>query len=245
MMMRHIRTGLLVGGFLAAPSLFAGQTTASEVLDRMIERLGGEAYLAAGNVRASGRFFQFQRGALTGGDVFVDYIRLPDAERTEFGRDGEIIRINNGDRGWNVTEEGVEEQIPEQVAVFTEEFQLGVNYVLHYLVDNPETTLQYVGRDMLDFSRVDVLELRTADRTRINLYVERETGLLVKKTVRKIDNPTVYEEVYSNYHDIDGVYTPLLVVRFEDGQKTMEIRYQEVSYDDELPDQLFAEPSQR
>jgi hypothetical protein len=120
-----------------------------------------------------------------------------------------------------------------------------VNYVLHYLVDNPETTLQYIGRDMLDFSRVDVLEVRTADRTRINLFVERDTGILVKKTVRKIDNPTVYEEVYSNYHDIDGVYTPLLVVRYENGQKTMEIRYQEVSYDDKLADQLFAEPSRR
>jgi hypothetical protein len=235
----------MVGGLLAAPSLFAGQTTASELLDRAIERLGGEAYLAAREIRASGRFFQFQRGALVGGDVFVDYIRLPDAERTEFGKDAEIIRINRGDRGWNVTEEGVEEQLPAQVEVFTEEFQLGVNYVLHYLVDNPETTLQYIGRDMLDFSRVDVLEVRTADRTRINLFVERDTGILVKKTVRKIDNPTVYEEVYSNYHDIDGVYTPLLVVRYENGQKTMEIRYQEVSYDDKLPDQLFAEPSWR
>jgi hypothetical protein len=135
--------------------------------------------------------------------------------------------------------------LPEQVEVFTEEFQVGLTYVLRHVAVDPDTTLQYLGRDMMDFKRVDILELRTPDRTRINLYVERDTGVPVKKTVRRIDDPTLYEEVYSNYHVIEGVYTPLLIVRYEDGEKTMEIRYQEVSYSNNFPDRLFTEPASR
>lgn len=245
MIMRLLASGLLLCGLLASPGAARAQTTASEVLARVIERFGGEKYLAVEDIRASGRFFQFQRGALVGGEVFVDYIRLPDAERTEFGKDADIVRINNAGVGWNVTEDAVEEQLPEQIAVFTEEFQVGLTYILRYVVPDADTTLQYLGRDMLDFKRVDILEMRTPDRTRINLYVERDTGVVVRKTVRRIDDPTVYEEMYSNYHVIDGVYTPLLLLRYENGQKTMEIRYQEVSYNNNFPDRLFGEPAPR
>ena len=61
----------------------------------------------------------------------------------------------------------------------------------------------------------------------------------MKKTVRRLDSPAVHEEVYSNYHEIQGVLTPLLINRYTDGLKTMEIRFEEVTYNSGLGDEFF------
>lgn len=231
---------LLVAGVGITPS-FAQNTDPQEILDRAIARLGGEAFLAVTDMVAVGRFYQFQRGELSGGDEFRDLLKFPDRERTEFGKDGEVIRINNGDRGWNVNteEKSVEEQIPEQITLFREELKVTLDYLLRVVLPSSEATLQYVGRDMIDFSRVDVLEIRDEDRTRISLYIDRSDGLILKKSVRRLSNPQVFDEVYSNYHEIDGVLTPLLVTRYTDGVKSMEIRYDSVAYNSGLEDALF------
>jgi hypothetical protein len=120
-----------------------------------------------------------------------------------------------------------------------------LDYVLRFAVNEPETTLQYLGRDMIDFKRVDILELRDDDRTRITLYIDRSTGLPVKKSVRRLNNPALEEELYSNYHEIQGVVTPLLIHRYTDGQKTMEIRFESVSYNNAFADTLFLAPARR
>jgi hypothetical protein len=224
---------------LAAPLAASPQGEAGEVLDRAIETLGGEVWLGVEDVYAKGRYYQFQRGQLAGADVFEDYVKFPDKERTEFGEDGERVRINNGDRGWNVTDGNVEAQIPEQVTAFREEFEVSLDYLLRNVLSGSEISLQYVGRDTIGFSRVDVLELRDEDRTRIGLYIDRSSGRILQKTVRRLSSPQVHEEIYSNYHEIDGVLTPLLVTRYTDGVKTMEIRFETVRYNRGMDDGLF------
>jgi len=231
--------------FSVWPTSISAQTDARGVLDNAIETLGGDAYLNVIDVRFSGRFFQFQRGEIVGTVSFVDYLQFPDKERTEFGDDGEIVRINNGVQGWNVNDDEVTEQIPEQIDLFWEEFKVGLDHLLRIGVNEETTTLQYLGREMIDFKRADILEIRDDDRTRITLYIDRETGLLLKKTVRRLDDPAIHEEVYSNYHEIENVLTPLLIHRYTDGLKTMEIRFEEVTYNNGLSDSIFVEPTRR
>jgi outer membrane lipoprotein-sorting protein len=223
---------------LSTPAL--AQSNAREILDKAIQKLGGAAYREVKDIEAHGRFFQFQRGQMVGGEFYTDYLKFPDKERTEFGKKGKTVRINNGDKGWNVQDKEVEAQIEDQVEVFWEEFKVSLDYILRIVVDEEETTVQFVGREMLDFKRVDILELRNEDRTRINLYIERDSGLLVKKTVRRLDDPSVHEEIYSNYHLIQDVLTPLLITRYTDGAKTMELRMSEVIYNTGVSDLLFS-----
>ena len=235
-----VRAGVIVFLLtLALPVTSFGQIDPAEIFDEMIGKLGGDAYLGVSDVDAVGRYYQFQRGQLAGADVFRDYLKFPDKQRTEFGRDQELVRINNGNQGWNIIEDDVEIQIPEQVGLFWEEYKVSLDHILRVIVPASDATLQFVGRDMVDFTRVDILEIRDEDRTRISLYVDRSTRLLIKKTVRRIDDPQVHEEVYSNYHELDGVLTPLLVSRYTDGVKTMEIRFETVSYNTGLSDDLF------
>lgn len=240
MLLRTTRLGIapfLIVHLAAVASI--AQTDPQVILDGMVEELGGDAYRSVTDVVADGRYYEFQRGVLTGIDVFRDYLKFPDKERTEFGEKEKLIRINNGDRGWNITDDVIEPQIPEQINLFWQEYKVSLDHLLRVVLPESAATLQFIGRDMVDFNRVDILEIRDEDRTRINLYVDRNNRLLVKKSVRRLDDPQVHEEVYSNYHELDGVLTPLLVSRYTDGVKTMEIHFETVRYNTGLSDDLF------
>lgn len=231
---------LLVGILCLLMSTEAlAQIDPQDILNKALQNLGGATYTDVVDIEAHGRFFQFQRGELVGGDHFSDYIKFPNKERIEFGKDRKSAQINNGEEGWNINDKEVQEQIREQIDVFWEEFKVSLDYLMRFVVGSPNTTLQYVGREMLDFRRVDVLELRDEDRTRINLFIDRESGLILKKTMRRLDDPTIHEEVYSNYHEIDNVLTPLLIHRYTNGMKNMEIRFNEVIYNTGISDRVF------
>lgn len=230
--------------FITLILLSSSQSRAREVLDRAIEAFGGKAFLDVREIESRGRFFEFVKGELSGGGAFADYIKLPDKERTEFGKDRKSALINNGDQGWVIEDKEVKPQPPDAVEAFQREFKASFDYLFRYVLNDPKTTIQYIGTQILDFDRVDVLEIRDTNKNRITLYFDRQTSLLVKKQVRIPDKPEVKEEQYSNYHKIQGVTTPLFLSRFTDGVKTMEIRSESVFYNSGLAETLFtATPS--
>jgi outer membrane lipoprotein-sorting protein len=223
---------------LAAPAW--SQTKPRQVIDQAITTLGGEAFLNVKEIHTSGRFFAFSRGDLSGADLFVDYIKFPDMERTEFGRErNRSIRVNKGDEGWTIEGKEVEPQPLTQVEEFLAHFKTSFDYVLRFVVNDERTTFQNLGSEMIDFKRADVIELRDAAKNRIRFYIDRETRLPVKMQVRRVDEAEVHEEMYGNWHKFNGVMTPMLLIRSTDGVKTMEIRFETAAYNSGLPDALF------
>lgn len=209
----------------------------------MIQALGGEKFLGVREIETRGRFFQFKRNELTGGDLFADFIKFPDKERTEFGKDkNKTVTINNGDEGWKVTGKGVEEQLPAEVDQFNDDFKTSFDYMTRFTLRSPNMVVQHLGSEMIDFKRADIIEIRDQQKNRIRYYVDRESGLPVRRQLRKVDDKDLREELYANYHAIQGVMTAMLITRFTAGEKTMEIRLESAAYDSGLPESLFAPP---
>src|SRR5512133_3935258 len=76
------------------------QSRTNVVIYQMIDALGGQAFLDVKDIHTSGRFFGFTRGELSASDLFNDYIKFPDMERTEFGgTKNKSITINRGNDG--------------------------------------------------------------------------------------------------------------------------------------------------
>src|SRR5215813_453370 len=69
----------LLGATNPAPA----QTKANQLIDQMIDALGGQTFLDVDDIHTTGRFFAFTRGQLSGSDIFADYIKFPDMERVE------------------------------------------------------------------------------------------------------------------------------------------------------------------
>jgi hypothetical protein len=226
---------LLPAGFLWA------QTKATQSIDQMIDALGGEAYLNVKDIHTTGRFFSFTRGDLTGSDIFSDYIKFPDMERTEFGTVSKrSVTINRGKEGWKIV--GKREAEPQGAAEaeeFLKGFQTGMDYILRFVMKERQTTVQNVGGEIIDFKRVDVVEVRDPEKNRITFYIDRDSHLPVKMQVRRTDESKVREEQYNNWHKFQGVMTPVYVSHLTDGVKTMEIHLDTTIYNSGLSDSLF------
>jgi hypothetical protein len=232
----------LIALFLLTSSLQAQSPQPRKVLDDMIQALGGQAYLDVNDIHTMGRFYQFKRGDLAGLDNFSDYVKFPLAERTEFGKDkNKEITINNGENGWKITpkDKDPKEQVPAEIQDFKASFKTSLDYVLRFTLSAPQTTIQYLGSEIVDFNRADVIEIRDPAKNKITLYIDRSTKFPTKMQVRRADEKITREEHYANWHSFQGIQTPLFLGRFSDGEKTMEIRLDTAVYNSSLPDTLF------
>jgi hypothetical protein len=228
------------------------QTTpaARQLLDSMITALGGEEFLSVKDIRTNGRFFTFKRDEIATSDFYVDYVKFPDMERTEFGREKQkTIQINHGLEGWVVAppkdkgDPDVRPQSAAQTEDFLDNFKTSFDYVMRFVVPNPKASAINTGSEVVDFKRADVVEIRDSQKNLMRVYIDRDTRLPVKVQTRRFDESVVHEEIYANWHRFDGVMTPLMVVRYRDGTKTMEIRAENAKYDSGLDDSLFAPPA--
>lgn len=220
------------------------QSRSNPVIDQMIEALGGPTFLDVKEIHTAGRFFSFTKGDLSGSDLFEDYIKLPDMERTEFGKDkNKSITINKGTEGWKI--EGRKEPEPQpavQADEFLASFKSSFDYVMRFVLKNPQTTIQSLPGELIDFKRADVVEVRDAAKNRIRFFIDRTTHLPIKMQVRRVNQSSVSEELYGNWHKFQGVMTPLLISRSNNGVKTVEIRAEMAVYNPGLSESLFAAP---
>jgi outer membrane lipoprotein-sorting protein len=229
-----------------------GQTTpaAQRLLDSMLKALGGQVFLEVRDIQMRGRFFNFKRDQISASDVYRDYVKYPEMERTEFGKEKEsTVYINRGDEGWIVSppprkgEPEVQEMTPAQTEDFLTNFRTSLDYVVRFVLKAPKTSVITTGSEVVDFKRTDILEVRDADKNLIRIFVDRDTRLPLKTQTRLAGQADVDEDVFANWHRFDGVMTPLLIIRHKNGVKTMEIRAESVEYNSGLPDSLFSPPS--
>src|SRR5947209_17597945 len=88
---------------LLPANALSAQTKATQSIDQMIDALGGPAFLDVKDIHTTGRFFGFSRGELSSSDIFSDYIKFPDMERTELGTlSKKSITINRRKECWKI-----------------------------------------------------------------------------------------------------------------------------------------------
>src|SRR5215467_12742395 len=134
----------------------AQATRPIQTIDQMTQALGGQAFLDVKDIHTTGRFFSFTRGELSGGDLFSDYIKFPDMERTEFGLKNKSITINRGKEGKKVEgKKDPEDQTPGEGEEFLKGFKTSLDYVLRYVIKDRQTTIQNLPTEIIRFKRTD------------------------------------------------------------------------------------------
>jgi hypothetical protein len=241
---------VLVLLLLLSTSGYAQTTTpaARQLLDSMITALGGPQFLDVKEIQTAGRYFTFRRDEISSSDLYAAYLKFPDMDRTELGKEKQkSIRINKGLEGWTITpgkgkDPEVKPQSASEAESFLKDFKTKFDYVVRFVVNTPKASILTTGSETVESRRTDVLEIRDADKNLTRIFVDRETRLPVKVQSRPAKEATVFDEVYANWHKFDGIMTPLMVIRYKDGVKTLEMRLDSASYNPGFPDSLFAPP---
>ena len=233
---------------VAPPAKAAPETPNSKqaraLLQQMIEKLGGQAYLTFTSMEQEGRAYAFHLGRPDGGGVeFWSFYRYPDKMRIEQTKQRDVVDIYNGDKGFEKTYKGVAEMEPEQVRAYLRQHAHALDIVLRQWLPDPSTALFYNGPAVAEQKPCESVTLFTAKNDEVTIYIDRNKHLPVKKTFDwrdPVDNLKNQEgEVYDNWKLTQGIMTPYIVMRSHNGDTSGERFVTVIKYNTEMPDAMF------
>jgi hypothetical protein len=216
---------------------------ARQILNQLVDALGGPAYLEARERECDGRRAQFgHNGELTGFIDFKDYWRYPDKHRIDYSKKRNIIDLYSGDEGWTMDRAGVSSEPPAAVSDFQELVKHGVDNLLRFKLKDPALNLNYAGRGIVDMREVDWVEISDPART-LRLGVDRSSHLLLRSVVSSIDENmqqrTEETTIYTNYQRKDGVMVALQISRERDGRRFYQAFYETCTFNPHFSDDMF------
>src|SRR5216684_6130032 len=250
----------MLGVMLAAPAplpraqspevLMPEQSAAKAraLLQQAIAALGGRAYLGVRDADCTGRFALFgHSGELTGYTGFHDFWKLPDKNRTEYAKKGNIVDVYNGNQGWTLDKGGVQEASATAVEEFQENLKKDADNLLRFRLKEEGMNFRYGGSDIVDLKQVEWVEVVDRDRRTFRIALDSSTHLPIRvvvttrnSTTRERDEEITY---FSNYHSEQGVQTPFQVTRERNGFKVYQVFLTGCQYNTGLTDELFTRAS--
>jgi hypothetical protein len=241
---------------------------AKQVLQQTIAALGGQAFLDVRETDCEGRIAQFgSNGDLMGYTPFHDLWLLPDKNRTEYitkgqntiagfllGADGlaithggVLITVYSGEEGWMLDKGGVTNQPDDLVKTFTEQVKTGMNNMLRLRMNERSVEFNYAGPDLIDMKEADWIEFTDSAHRSMRLAADKSTHLPLRWVVETRD-PETRERTdntiaYTQYISMDGVKTPLNLVRSHNGRNVSQTFLSSCKYNSSLAPDLFTRAS--
>ena len=241
---------------------------AKQLLQQVIGALGGQAFLDVRESDCEGRIAQFgSNGDLMGYTPFHDLWLLPDKNRTEYiskgqntiagfllGADGlaithggVLITVYSGEEGWMLDKGGVTNQPDDLVKTFAEQVKTGMNNMLRLRMNERGVELNYTGVDLIDLKEAEWIEFTDSDHRSMRLAVDKSTHLPLRWVVETRDpetrEPTDNTTAYTQYISMDGVKTPLNLVRSHNDRKVSQTFITGCKYNSSLAPDLFTRAS--
>jgi len=218
---------------------------ARQILNQLVDALGGPAYLEVRERECDGRRAQFgHNGELTGFIDFKDFWRYPDKHRTDYSKKRNIIDMFNGNQGWTLDRGGVTEEPAGAISDFQKLVQLSPDNLLRNRLKDPSLNITYAGQDIIDMRPVDWVEITDGQRT-LRLGIDRTSHLLLHSVINAINDETQERTqettIYTNYQRKDGVLVALQISRERDGKRFYQAFYDTCSFNPHLPEDTFTQ----
>lgn len=226
-----------------------GPAKVEALIRAAIKARGGDTYANVRSVMSRGQHTPFLKGVPGDPSSFVDYIAYPDRERTEFGKgDRKYIQTNLPNSGWIY--DGAQKMIRDQTEEQIKEFQQSIRHDLDNLLRNrwkePGTKLVYIGRrEAWKNTFSEAAQINFADGSSVTLHFDPRDKLPLMaeyKTIR--EGATVNNQVrFFRWVEFSGILFPTFQDFYRDGQQIGRASFDEVSFNIDIPEKLFAKPS--
>jgi hypothetical protein len=217
---------------------------AKALLDQAIQALGGELYLDIQDISQEGRTYSFHHGEPSSfGVLFWRFYKYPDKDRVEFTKQRDVVYVNNGDKGYEITYKGTRAADAEDLTSYNRRRQFALDWVLRHWIHEPGVALFYDGPAVAGDKPAEQVTILNTRNQGVTIDIDSDTHLPLKKTFSWRD-PTdkernVEEELYDNYRPVQGIMTPFSVIRFYNGDMSNERFLTAVTYNQGLSDSKF------
>ncbi len=217
---------------------------ARNLLTLMIDALGGDAYMNLQTVEQTGITYSFYNGKPNSlGTEFHRQFKFPDKERLELTKQRDVIYIENGDKGYEISYKGTTLQDPKSWREYVRRRNFSLENLLHVWLKDPGTQIYYEGTAIAEQRMTDVVSLMNAKNETASIYIDQNSHLPIKKvfTFRSpLDKEKDEEgEIYGNWRMEGPLNTPHSIVRTHNGDYTNQRFIRTVTYNTAMPDTLF------
>jgi hypothetical protein len=222
----------------------ANARKARSLLDECIQAMGGQAWLNLQDMEQQGRSYAYSHGQPNSlGTLFWRSWKYPDKERVELTKQRDVVFINVGESGYEVTYKGTAAQEPDQLADYNRRHRHSLEVVLRQWLNQPGTALFYDGPAVAEQKPADSVTILAADNDSVTLFLDNHTHLPIKKTFEWRDPAdrlkNVEGEIFDNWRLEQGIMTPHSLLRSHNGDVTNQRFITNVRYNAGLPDSLF------
>jgi hypothetical protein len=212
-----------------------------EILAEHFNAVGQEKLLATNTLMMKGKIVQ-QSFEIP----FTSFQKRPMNFRSEAEFQGMKISSGfDGTMGWSVNpmtgstdpQPMTEEQI--------DRMKIQADYDgLFYNYKEKGYTVEFIGKENVDDIETYVLKLTRLNGDVITSYIDAENYVLLKsKSKMKIQGvDTETEVIFSNYKYVNEILNPFSMETKMNGQTAMQMIFDEITYDTDMPDSMFAMP---
>jgi|tagenome__1003787_1003787.scaffolds.fasta_scaffold20731229_2 hypothetical protein len=227
------------------PEDIANAKQARAVLDKMIEALGGPAYLNVQDMEQNGRLYGFDHNgeAADAGSPFVRYWKWPDKDRLELLKHRDWILVYNGNDANETTYHGTHPLDAKALKGYLERRSYSLDQVIRGWLKDPSVAVYYDGQTVSENKQAEKVSMITPDHRGVTLYIDANSHLPLRKTYTTRDPETgdrVEEsESFDNYRLIQGIQTPTRITRYKNDIMTAQRFISEIKYNTGIPDSKF------
>ncbi|HLI30559.1 MAG TPA: hypothetical protein VKV79_05600 [Terriglobia bacterium] len=221
---------------------------AQALIDQAVQALGGPAFLNFKTMSTVGRAFSIADGVTEGFVHYESQEEFPNKRRLAYGlgKKKEITLINDSSQGWEIDRYGLIEQTGKQIRAWRLANRYEMVNVLRRIIHEPGTLIQNGGQDFVNNHAASIVDILDAHQVDIKLYLDAGTHLPIRIAYRLL-NPKTHEwddhvEVYADYQQVQGITTPMHLVRYLDGDRTAETFRFRVEYGETYPPGTFQAP---
>lgn len=226
------------------PSAAANQAKASQIISAAVQTLGGERWLHLRTVRSEGSTASFYQGAPTGQvqDVTVT-TELPQKQRFDFGKKGEVVQIYSGGKVQEITYKGVKELPKAKAADYRRWRDHSLGCVLREWYGRPGTILLYDGPATVERHMAEKVTLIGPENQAVTVEISTETHLPLRLSFQwrdpRFSDKSVSTVEFDNYEHIDGFAVPFTVTRTVNGETVWQRFLNKIEYNPRLPKDTF------
>jgi hypothetical protein len=217
---------------------------ARNLLTQMIEAMGGQSYMDIRTVEQTGLSYSFYNGKPDSlGTEFYRIVKFPDKERVELTKKRDVIYIENGDNGYEVSYKGTTLQDPKTWHDYVRRRNFSIDTLLREWLKQPGTQIYYEGTAIAEQRMADVVSIVNAKNQSASISIDQVTHLPIKKTFvyrDPLDHQKDEEgEIYGNWRMEGGLNTPHSIVRTHNRDYTNQRFIKTVTFNVPAADSLF------
>jgi hypothetical protein len=230
------------------PALTGGEDAtvkkARNLLSQMITAIGGDGYMDLQTIEQTGISYSFYNGKPNSlGTEFHRLLKIPDKERMELTKQRDVVYIENGDKGYEITYKGTALQEPTTWRDYARRRNFSLEWLLRVWLKQPGTQIYYEGTAIAEQRMTEVVSIVNAKNESATFFIDQNSHLPIKKTFAyrsKLDKQKDEEgEIFGNWRMEGQINTPHSIVRTHNGDYTNQRFIKTVTYNAPMADSLF------